>query len=88
MLIKQTTISECWCPKCGKGQMEFLLDKSFKEKIAIKELIGLEVACENCGEKNIIEDVLHLIPSMFYIMSDSDLSKVKSNQDLKKWLDK
>ncbi len=78
MILKQTTIMECWCPNCQSGQTKQMLEKSFKEKKALEEYIGETFICQKCVQENKLEDVLVLIPEVFNILSQGSLLS-KSN---------
>lgn len=87
MHIRQTTIHEAWCSNCSAGQMEQIHDMLFKEKKQLSDLIGTTITCK-CGHENVIDDVLIVIPTHFMVASSKDANKVKSNEELSKWLDK
>jgi len=87
MIIRETRILECWCPSCGAGQMGQILQKSFAAKETVQSYVGQRFTCSGCGADNFIEDFISLIPEGFQVMSANDLSKAKSNQDLKTFLD-
>jgi hypothetical protein len=86
MIIRETIIYECWCEHCHKGQMQQLLQKTFEEKKHLSTYVGQTFKCELCGEDNTVEDFLSLVPHSFMVMSQYDMSKGKSNQDLGKFL--
>ena len=88
MIIRQTTIHECWCPKCSTGQMEQIHDTLFKDKVQLTEMIGKTITCAKCGSENQVDDVLIVIPTHFMVASHKDANKAKSNDELSKWLDK
>jgi hypothetical protein len=88
MILRETRIHECWCSNCAAGQMEQIHDLMFKERIAPANLAGWKLFCHKCGHENTIEDFLSVIPTSFLVASQSDINKVKSNEELKKWLDK
>lgn len=85
MIIRETRILECWCPVCGHGQMEQILQKGFDEQIDVNKTIGRIFKCQNCNSENIIEDFISLIPQSFLIMSKNDMTKVKQNEYLRKF---
>lgn len=87
MIIRQTTIHECWCPQCSAGQMERIHDILFKEKMPLTEMVGKTITCAKCGSENPVEDVLIVIPTHFMVASQSDANKAKSNDELNKWLE-
>lgn len=87
MIIRETRIVECWCPNCSHGQMKQIFQKSFDEKRHLAEYVGEKFSCENCGAENVIEDFLSLMPNEFFVMSANNTSKVKSNDDLKRFID-
>ena len=87
MILRETRIQECWCSNCSAGQMEQIYDLQFKEKIPPPDLIGKKIVCVNCGHENVIEDYLSIIPTAYMVASHNDISKVKSNRELKNWLD-
>ncbi len=86
MILRVTTVMECWCPKCSSGQMAQILDKSFNGAIPPKALVGKTLVCSNCKAENKIEDVLWLIPESFMVSSSRDNSEPKSNSELANWL--
>ena len=86
MLIRSTTIHECWCPKCGTGQMEQIHDILFKEKVELANMVGRKFTCKKCGDENVLDDVLIVIPTQFMVASHNDSNKAKSNEELKNWL--
>jgi len=88
MILRSMTIQECWCPNCGRGQMDYIQDILFKEGISENKLIGRKLICERCGAENEIEDVLLIIPTSFLVSSSNDLTKIKSNEDIFNWLNK
>lgn len=77
MIIRDTRILECWCPKCGLGQMEKLLQKGFLEQKDISQMVGESFECDKCKTINVIEDFISIIPQSFMVMSKNDLSKAK-----------
>lgn len=87
MILRETRIQECWCAKCAAGQMEQIHDLQFNQKIAPGDLIGRTIVCKTCGHENTIEDFLSIIPTAFLVASKNELSKVKSNEEIKKWLE-
>jgi len=72
---------------CGVGQVAKILQKSFENEEPLQDYIGQNFTCQNCKTENIVEDILSLIPESFLISSHNDISKFKSNQELKKWLE-
>jgi transcription initiation factor IIE alpha subunit len=86
MIIRETTIYECWCEHCHKGQMKDLFQKAFDEKIHLSEFVGQTFKCEVCGEDNTIEDFLTVVPHSYMIASKHEFSKAKSNDELGKYL--
>lgn len=86
MILRETQISECWCPNCHNGQMGQIHQILFEEKITVKELIGRKITCQHCGIENELEDVIILMPVEFYVATESQKSKAKSNNELFKWL--
>lgn len=87
MIIKEMTITECWCSKCSAGQVGKLHDIIMSENISMQNLIGRAIVCDNCGHRNVIEDVLMVIPTSFLISTSKEINKAKANDELKKWLD-
>lgn len=87
MIVKETTIMECWCTTCGQGQVAKLHDLMRGENKTMGDLSGRGIVCDHCGSTNIIEDILHVIPTAFIVSSQSDKSKVKANYDLLNWLE-
>lgn len=87
MIIRETKITECWCNQCGCGQMQQIFQKSFDEKKHLSEYVGEKFICAECGFENKIEDFISIIPHEFLIMSQNDASKIKSNDDLKRFAD-
>lgn len=88
MIIKKITILECWCPNCGKGQMEQIYDTSWLMKQRLYDWVGREVECENCKQKNTIEDIFELVPTAFNIHSHNDINKLKMESSLDNHLNK
>jgi hypothetical protein len=88
MIIRSTTVHECWCPKCGTGQMDQIHDILFKERVQLTEMIGRQFTCGKCGQENELDDVLIVIPTHFMVASQKDTAKVKSNEELQNWLNK
>lgn len=86
MIIRSTTIHECWCPKCGNGQMEQIHEVLFKEKVQLTDMIGRKFTCAKCGVENELNDVLIVIPTHFMVASHNDANKAKSNEELANWL--
>lgn len=89
MIIRQTTIYECFCPNCHSGQMEQIFDKSFNEKESINSLMGQSIKCQSCGEENEIEDIVLVYPTSFIVGSSQEVGKgkqAKTNEELFKWL--
>lgn len=86
MIIRSTTIHECWCPKCGTGQMEQIHEVLFKEKVQLTDMIGRKFTCVKCGTENELNDVLIVIPTHFMVASHNDTNKAKSNEELANWL--
>ena len=86
MIIRETKMVECWCPSCNKGQMAQLFQKSFDEKKQLTEYVGKVITCQFCGSENIIEDFISLMPQEFLVFSNSNKSKYKINDDLKRFL--
>lgn len=86
MIIRETHISECWCPQCASGQMAQIHDILMKEKTSVSKLMRRKITCENCGVENEITDVLELIPTSYLVSSVNEISKVKSNNELMNWL--
>lgn len=82
------TVLECWCPKCGEGQMEKILDESFEKKIALDDWIETEVECNKCGEKNKVDDIIELIPTSFNITSRKNIDNYKKDSSMKNHLEK
>jgi hypothetical protein len=85
MIIRETIIYECWCAHCHKGQMNDLFQRSFEEGKHLSVYVGETVKCEKCGKDNVIEDFLSVVPHSFMIMSNHEISKAKSNDDLKEF---
>jgi hypothetical protein len=85
MIIREVKIQEAWCAKCAAGQMSAIHDIMMTEKIGLDKLIGRTIVC-SCGHENEVEDVLSIMPTSFLVASQSDVSKVKSNEELNKWL--
>jgi len=86
MILRSTTIQECWCPKCSAGQMEKIHDIIFHEGIPPTRLIGRKIICDKCGFENKIEDVISVVPTSFLVSSINERSKHKTNDELMKWL--
>lgn len=85
MLIKNMNVTECWCPECGHGQMEQIMDITFKEKIQLVKMIGRTVKCKECGNEEIIDDVINLIPQTFLVQSSNDLMNYKKDESVAKF---
>ncbi len=79
---------ECWCPNCTNGLMEGILDKSFEQKISVKEWIGKEVECPECRTKHLIDDIVELMPTVFNIVSVKNVEKYRKEESLKNHLEK
>ena len=58
-----------------------------QKKLSGKDLIGMHIVCKYCDTEDLIDDVLELIPTEYLVASKSELSKPKSNQELKDWLE-
>lgn len=86
MILRETRVSECWCPKCSTGQIGQIHDMLMNNSAKVTDLIGKEIKCNQCGTINILEDVLELVPTSFFVASAKDFSKVKSNTELNNWL--
>lgn len=87
MIIRETRVQECWCPICGSGQMADIHSLCMESKdLSLHKLHGKEIVCKNCGAKNIVEEILVVIPASFLVSAKSDFSKAKSNDDINKWL--
>ena len=87
MIIRETKMVECWCGNCNKGQMAQLFQKSFDEKKHLSEYVGQKITCQFCVTENIIDDFLSVMPQEFLILSNSEASKYKINDDLKRFID-
>ena len=87
MIVRDTRILECWCPICGIGQMEQILQKGFEEQKDVSQMVGESFECKKCKTINVIEDFISIIPQSFMVMSKNDLSKAKQNEDLKNFYD-
>lgn len=87
MILRTMTISECWCGKCHGGLMGQIHDIMMQEKLSMKDMIGRHVICKHCDNEDIIDDVLELIPTTYLVASKSEISKTKSNEELKNWLE-
>lgn len=88
IIIKKTTVLECWCTKCGKGQMEHILDDSFETKKGINDWIDMEIVCPQCKTKHIINDVVELMPTVFNVISHKDVKNYKRDESVKNHLEK
>jgi cytochrome c-type biogenesis protein CcmH/NrfF len=87
MIIRETRVLEAWCPVCGAGQMEQILQTGFDEQIDVNKTIGRTFKCKNCQSENIVDDYISLIPQSFLIFSKNELTKAKQNDDIKKFYD-
>lgn len=91
MIIKQTTIYECFCPSCYAGQMEQIFSVTFTNKQSPGDTIGQIITCKECGAENKVEDILQVYPTSFIVGSATNAHKGKQgkvNEDLYKWLNK
>ena len=79
-------IAECWCSNCSIGQMEIINKIIFENHMTYKQMVGQEITCDKCGHKNIIEDLLSMIPTSYLVASKNKTSLKKSNEDLLNWL--
>lgn len=89
MIIKQTTIYECFCPSCHAGQMEQIFSILFESKQSATDLIEQVITCKECGTDNTVEDVLLVYPASFVVGSAINMHKgkqAKVNEDMYKWL--
>ncbi len=86
MFLKETTIMECWCPHCQYGQVQKILQRSFEEKKVASEYIGKIFVCPRCKKRNILKDVIKVIPQEFLIFSDSDLSNIRKERGIAQFL--
>lgn len=89
MIIRQTTIYECFCPHCHSGQMEQIFEKSFNNQESINNFMGQSIKCNSCGELNEVEDIVLVYPTSFIVGSVQETSKgkqAKTNEELFKWL--
>lgn len=87
MILRTMTISECWCANCHKGLMGQIHDQMMEKKLQPKDLIGMHIICKHCDNEDLIDDVLELIPTTYLVASKSEISKTKSNEELKNWLE-
>lgn len=88
MIIRETKIQECWCDNCSSGQMGKIHDLFMLNKDLSLNPVGIKIKCDSCGVENTVEDILIVMPTSYIIHSEKDCSKQKSNQELKKWLEK
>jgi hypothetical protein len=86
MIIREMKVQECWCGHCSAGQMEQIHEILFREKIGPAQLIDREITCVKCGNINKVDDFLSIIPTAYLVSAQSEVSKVKSNQELSNWL--
>lgn len=89
MIIKQTTIYECFCASCHAGQMEQIFSIVFENKQSTTDMIGQKITCKECGSENEVQDVLQVYPTSFIVGSATNMHKGKQgkvNEDLYKWL--
>jgi hypothetical protein len=89
MIIRHTSIIECFCDSCGAGQLKTLLDTGFASNKSSREMKGETLACAKCGHQNIVEEVYTCIPNEFLWFGADDLAKMKgkSDQSVKNFLE-
>lgn len=74
MIIRQMTIIEAYCDKCGEGQLKNLLDTGLMFKTHKLE----SITCA-CGHVNEIEDHIQVIPNEFFVASKSKVDYKKDD---------
>jgi len=78
MIIRHTSIIECFCDQCHKGMMKSVLDGGFTRGKSSIDMKGTVIKCDSCGHGNTIEEVYTCIPSEFLWFGASDLVAMKS----------
>lgn len=86
-VIKEMTVTECWCPHCYAGQMEQIWQEAFDEKKQFKDFVGQPRTCNKCQGEYVVGDIINVMPQVFLISSANKSGVFKANMDIKNYME-